>query len=156
MRLTAFSDYALRLLMMAESADPKLVTIEEVAKRYGISKTHLMKVANLLTRTGFLQAVRGRAGGLRLAKAASEIKIGDVVRATEPDFGLVECFLTGNQCQITNICRLPVILENALQAFLAVLDQYTLADVSIAKSEWIYDLNDISQPTLSRLQIVKN
>ncbi len=140
MRLTSFSDYALRLLMMVDSAAPRLVTIEEASRRYRISRTHLMKVANQLTRTGFLEAVRGRSGGLRLARPAAEIRIGDVVRATEPDFGLVECFLTGNQCQITRICHLPALIDSALQAFLAVLDQRTLADVSLTDRTWVEGL----------------
>src|SRR5512136_2670478 len=98
MQLTRFSDYALRVLMFAQAAGDRLVTIEEMANAYAISRAHLMKVVNALTRAGYLTAIRGRYGGLRLAKPASDINLGDVVRATEPDFALVECFATGNQC----------------------------------------------------------
>ncbi|MCA0422487.1 MAG: Rrf2 family transcriptional regulator [Proteobacteria bacterium] len=133
MRLTSFSDYAFRLLMMADAAGDRLITIEEAAKRYRISRAHLMKVANQLTRTGFLEAVRGRSGGLQLARPASEIRIGDVIRSTEPDFGLVECFLTGNTCVITGYCRLPRILNEALDAFISTMNRYTLADISLTK-----------------------
>ncbi len=132
MRLTSFSDYALRLLLMADAAGDRLITIEETARRYSISRTHLMKVANLLTRTGYLEAVRGRSGGLRLAKRPSEIRIGDVIRATEADFAVVECFLPENTCCIVGFCRLPRVLNEAMQAFVGTLDRYTLADISLA------------------------
>src|SRR5262245_31232530 len=101
MQLTKFSDYALRVLMYAHSAGDRLVTIEEMAGSYRISRAHLMKVVNALTRSGYLIPVRGRSGGLKLAKPATDIRLGDVVRATEPDFALVECMATGNQCVIT-------------------------------------------------------
>src|SRR5689334_1395019 len=104
MRLTTFSDYALRVLMYAAAAGERLVTIEETAKAYNISRAHLMKVVNILTRAGYLKAQRGRAGGFSLAKPAEAINLGAVVRATEPDFALVACFATGNQCIVTNRC----------------------------------------------------
>lgn len=133
MRLTTLSDYALRLLMMAQQAGDALITIEGAASRYHISRTHLMKVANVLTRAGYLQAVRGRSGGLRLAKPAANIRIGDVIRATEPDFALVECFGSGNHCVITGACKLPRILNEGLEAFVAVLNGYTLEDIALGK-----------------------
>jgi len=129
MRLTNFSDYALRVLMYAAARDGHLITIDETAEVYGISRAHLMKVVNQLTRTGFLKAVRGRSGGLALAKYPAKIRLGDVIRATEPDFALVECFATGNQCVITPRCRLRRVLNEALGAFMGTLDRYTLADL---------------------------
>src|SRR3546814_2980094 len=90
MRLTTLSDYALRVLMYAAIADDRLITIEETAKTYNISRAHLMKVVNILTRTGYIKGVRGRSGGFTLAKRPEDINLGDVVRATEPDFSLVE------------------------------------------------------------------
>ncbi len=131
MRLTNFSDYALRLLMFAAAQEGRLVTIEETAQVYGISRAHLMKVANLLTRAGYLTAVRGRSGGLVLAKKPNQIRIGDVVRATEPDFALVECLATGNQCITTNGCKLKKVLREALNCFSATLDKYTLDDLML-------------------------
>jgi len=131
MQLTKFSDYALRVLLFAHAAGDRLVTIEEIAAAYRISRAHLMKVVNALTRAGFLTPVRGRSGGVRLAKPADKIVLGAVVRATEPDFALVECFSTGNQCMITGCCRLPSVLGEALDAFLCVLDQHTLASVAL-------------------------
>jgi Rrf2 family nitric oxide-sensitive transcriptional repressor len=129
MRLTNFSDYALRVLLYAAARSDRLITIEETADVYGISRTHLMKVANQLTRAGFLTATRGRSGGLALAKGADKIRLGDVVRATEPDFALVECFGPDNHCLITPRCRLKGALKEALSAFVATLDRYTLADL---------------------------
>lgn len=131
MRLTLFSDLALRVLMFTHAAGERLVTIDEIADAYSISRTHLTKVVNALTRAGYLSAVRGRSGGLRLAMTADRIVLGDVIRATEPDFALVECFSTGNQCVITNCCKLQGVLDEALQAFLHVLDRKTLASISL-------------------------
>jgi Rrf2 family nitric oxide-sensitive transcriptional repressor len=136
MQLTKFSDYALRVLMFAHAAGGRLVTIEEMAASYRISRAHLMKVVNALTRTGYLTAVRGRSGGLRLAKPAGKIILGDVVRATEPDFALVECFSTGNQCVITGCCRLPRVFNEALDAFLGVLDRHTLESIALRPKDF--------------------
>lgn len=132
MRLTNFSDYALRMLMYAASAGDRLITIEEAAGVFGVSKAHLNKVANTLTRAGYLRAVRGRSGGLALGRAPEEIGIGDVIRLTEPDFALVECFATGDQCVLTRCCKLSVVLADAMASFQATLDRYTLADIALA------------------------
>jgi Rrf2 family nitric oxide-sensitive transcriptional repressor len=131
MQLTKFSDYALRVLMYAHAAGDRRVTIEEMAASYRISRAHLMKVVNALTRAGYLTAVRGRSGGLRLARPADQIRLGQVIRSTEPDFALVECFATGNQCVITACCRLPRVLNQALVAFLDALDQHTVASIAL-------------------------
>jgi Rrf2 family nitric oxide-sensitive transcriptional repressor len=136
MRLTNFSDYALRLLMYAAAQSDRLVTIEETAAVYGISRAHLMKVANQLTRTGYLRAVRGRSGGLALARRPEEIGLGDVVRSTEPDFAVVECFAGDDRCNIMPRCRLRGILREALDAFAATLDRYTLADLILSPHDF--------------------
>lgn len=136
MRLTNFSDYALRVLMYAAAREGELITIEETAERYGISRSHLMKVVNLLTRSGYLTAVRGRSGGLKLGTAPEKIGLGQVVRATEPDFDLVECFATGGRCRITPSCRLRGVLGGALAAFVVILDRYTLADLVLDPAEF--------------------
>jgi Rrf2 family nitric oxide-sensitive transcriptional repressor len=137
MRLTNFTDYALRLLTYAAAQDEsRLVTIEETATFYGISRAHLMKVANQLTRAGFLRAVRGRSGGLALGRRPNKIRLGDVLRATEPDFALVECFSTENQCRITPRCRARGALQESLSAFLSTLDGYTLADVMLSPTDF--------------------
>jgi Rrf2 family nitric oxide-sensitive transcriptional repressor len=130
MQLTRFSDFALRVLMYAHAADGRLVTIEEMAEAYRISRAHLMKVVNALTRAGYLKAMRGRTGGVTLARPAETIRLGEVVRATEPDFALVECFSCDNECVIQACCRLPAVLRRALAAFLKELDQHTLASIA--------------------------
>lgn len=137
MRLTSFSDYALRMLMYAASAGDRLITIEEAARSFNVSKTHLNKVANTLTRAGYLKAMRGRAGGLALGRAAEDIRIGDVLRLTEPDFTLVECFATGSQCVITRSCKLSLLLAEAIAAFQAILDDHTLADIVLAQPDFL-------------------
>lgn len=129
MRLTSFSDYAFRLLMFAASNADRLITIEETARKFSISKGHLMKVANELTRAGFLRAVRGRSGGLVLGKPAEDIRLSQVLATVEPDFALAECFGGGNLCLITPHCRLRKALGEALTAFIDTLDRYTLADL---------------------------
>ncbi len=136
MRLTNFSDYALRVLLYAAARRNALITIEETAQVYGISRAHLMKVVNQLTRAGFLKAVRGRSGGLELARRPEKISLGDVVRTTEPDFALVECFSPENKCLITPRCRLRGVLNEALAAFIATLDRYTLADLVLRPEDF--------------------
>lgn len=136
MRLTTFSDYALRVLMYAASAGDRLITIEETSATYSISKTHLMKVVNTLTRSGYLTSIRGRSGGFRLALPPERINLGAVIRATEADFALVECFATGNQCVITKTCKLPAIVNEALTSFLNVFDNYTLADIVLSSQDF--------------------
>jgi Rrf2 family nitric oxide-sensitive transcriptional repressor len=129
MRLTRFSDYAFRLLIFAASHQDRLVTIEESARKFAISRAHLMKVANELTRAGFLKAVRGRSGGLTLGKPPAAIRLSEVLATVEPDFALTECFGAGSLCLITPHCRLRKALDEALAAFTDSLDRYTLADL---------------------------
>jgi Rrf2 family nitric oxide-sensitive transcriptional repressor len=129
MRLTSFSDYAFRLLIFAASHEGRLITIEETARTFTISRGHLMKVANELTRAGFLKAVRGRSGGLMLGKPPQEIRLSEVLAAVEPDFTLAECFGAGSLCRITPHCRLRKALDEALAAFIGALDRYTVADL---------------------------
>lgn len=136
MQLTRFSDYGLRLMMMAAAHGDRRITIEETARAYDISRAHLMKVAQLLVREGFLKASRGRSGGLSLARPAETITIGAVVRATESDFAVVECMGSGNQCRITRGCRLRGVLGEALGAFLNVLDRHTLAELTLAPEDF--------------------
>jgi Rrf2 family nitric oxide-sensitive transcriptional repressor len=129
MRLTFSTDYALRLLMLVGLKPDRLVTIEEVADRFGISKNHLMKVAYRLGQGGYLETIRGRNGGLRLGKAPAQIVVGEVVREMEPDFAVVECENPAGYCRIAPCCTLRSAMREAVQAFLAKLDQYTLEDL---------------------------
>ena len=130
MRLTVYTDYSLRMLMYLAVKSDGRATIAEVAAAYGISKAHLTKVAHQLGLAGYVETVRGKGGGLSLARAAAGIGLGDVVRRTEPDMALVPCFEpVHGSCQIVPACGLRGALYEARQAFLAVLDRYSLADL---------------------------
>jgi Rrf2 family nitric oxide-sensitive transcriptional repressor len=134
MRLTAFTDYALRTLIYVALRPDRLVTIAEVATAYQISSNHLMKVVQHLAQTGDVVTLRGQRGGLRLARPADQINIGTVVRQSEPDMELVSCFGTDMCCPIQSACLVADVFEEALQAFLTVLDRYTLADLMERRS----------------------
>ena len=130
MRLSEYTDYSLRVLMYCAVHRQSLVTVGELAERHGVSKNHLMKVVNDLARRGLIETTRGRGGGLRLLKAPEDIRIGDVVRASETDFRLVECFdPQTNACALSPSCRLRLLFQDGLQAFFAQLDGATLADI---------------------------
>ena len=130
MQLTVYTDYALRVLMYLAVHDDRLVTIAEMASTYAISKNHLMKIVYQLGQKGFIETVRGRSGGLRLGQAPERLAVGYVVRQMEPHFNMVECFdPTTNRCPITPACGLSHVLGEARNAFLAVLDRHTLADL---------------------------
>ncbi len=132
MRLTMMTDYALRLLMHVGARGGRLCTIAEVASAYGISEAHLMKITHQLGLAGWLETVRGKGGGMRLALAPEAINLGAVVRSVEPDFALVECLNSEghrSQCRLDGRCRLTGIFRGALASFLAHLDAHTLADV---------------------------
>ena len=130
MRLTLYSDYALRTLMFLALKGKALSTIQEIAETYEISSNHLMKLVTDLGRAGIIETVRGRNGGMRLAKAPEDINIGALVRRTEDDGQHVECFdAATNQCRITVSCKLRHKLNEALDAYYAVLDEVTLADL---------------------------
>jgi Rrf2 family transcriptional regulator, nitric oxide-sensitive transcriptional repressor len=131
MRLTKLSDYALRVLLYSAAAGDRLVTIDETARIYDISRAHLMKVVTILTRAGFLRGVRGRSGGFRLARPPEEISLGAVLRTTEPDYAMVECLGADKHCTIAGCCRLPGVVDEALRAFFSVFDSYSLADVTL-------------------------
>jgi Rrf2 family nitric oxide-sensitive transcriptional repressor len=130
LRLTVYTDYALRVLMYLALKDDALATISEIAASYKISRNHLMKVAYELGAAGYVETVRGRRGGLRLAKPTEAIRLGDVVRHTEPDMALVTCFEPmAAPCAIKRCCVLRSAFERAYVAFIGVLDDYSLADL---------------------------
>jgi len=131
MRLAEYTDYTLRVLMYCATRLDQRITIGELAEHHQVSKNHLMKVVNDLSRQGLIETTRGRGGGLRLIKDPASIRIGDVVRAAETDFRLVECFDGSiNTCALTPSCRLKRLLEGALQAYFDELDGATLADIA--------------------------
>jgi len=132
MRLTHWTDYSLRVLMYcaacAQREQP--ATISEIAEAHGISRSHLTKIVMTLAGMGLLETTRGRGGGLRLLKPAKDIVLGDVVRQTESDFTLVECFdAEHNSCRLDGYCRLKGALQQAMASYLQVLDGVTLADL---------------------------
>lgn len=130
MHLTLHTDYALRMLMYLALNPARRCTIEEIAEHYDVSRHHLMKVALTLAQAGFVDSLRGRNGGLQLSRAAGQIAIGAVVRATEDNFNLVECFDgASNTCCLAPSCQLKQPFAEAVKAFLAVLDRYTLVDM---------------------------
>lgn len=146
MRLTDYTDYSLRTLIYVAVHPGELVTIQQIADAFSIPKNHLIKIVQKLGQEGFLRTVRGRSGGLSLGRPATEINIGNVIRTTEPDFGLVECFHEDhNRCVITRVCGLRNVLAAALQAYFKVLDGYTLHDLVAEPAA----LNDVLGGTIS-------
>jgi Rrf2 family nitric oxide-sensitive transcriptional repressor len=130
MHLTKFTDYSLRTLMFLGAHPDRLCTIAEIAQAYGISGNHLMKVVNRLATAGYVEAVRGKGGGIRLARAPHLIHVGEVVRAMEDRFDIVECFNEEHQnCPLLPGCALKSLLGDAQRHFMATLDRYTLQDV---------------------------
>jgi Rrf2 family nitric oxide-sensitive transcriptional repressor len=135
-RLTQFSDYALRTLLYLGVHRDRPVPLAEIAQAYGISYHHLVKIAGMLGGLGLVDSVRGRAGGYRLRRELDAINLGWLIRRTEPDFDLVECFdRETDRCPITPACRLKGALAEAKDGFLAVLDGYTLADFAGAPEQ---------------------
>ena len=150
MRLTAFSDYTVRTLIYLALRPRVLCTIDEIACSYGISVSHLTKVVHQAAQAGEVQTVRGQGGGLRLAQPPEVIKIGAVLRRTEPDWNIVPCFGSGGACPIQPACVLQSALGNALAAFMAVLDGVTLADL-IRPRHRLLDLLRIEQTPEERV-----
>lgn len=129
MRLSTFSDYNLRVLMYLGVHPDRLATIPEIAEAHRISENHLTKVVHQLGRRGYVETVRGKGGGVRLAKPTKDIVLGDVIRQSEGDILMAECFADDSACRIQRACRLQGILTEALTAMFVVLDAYTLADL---------------------------
>ena len=145
MKLTNFSNYAMRSLMFAEMHQHRLVQVQEVASAFNISKTHLVKCVHQLGQWGFIESVRGRNGGFRLARPAEKIFVGQVIRKTEDTLELVECFNDQtNSCPLISQCKLSRALKTAMAAFLAELDALSLADITDNKMQ-LHRLLEISE-----------
>lgn len=154
MRLTRYTDFALRVLLYLGRKPDQLASIAEIARGYGVSQSHLMKVVSDLVGAGYVESVRGRHGGIRLAKPPAEIIIGPLVRHTEADFDLVEC----GSCRIAPACGMSSMFDEALAAFLAVLDGFSLADALARKGDFghllfVPDRNDAAAAVASRADL---
>ncbi len=132
MHLTQYTTFALRTLQYVALRDPAIVTVDEVSRVHRISKAHLVKVACELGRRGYVQTIRGRNGGMRLARPADRITVGEVVRWTEGPLGLIERFNPeATTCQLEGVCHLSRGIQRAFRAFLSVLDDLTIADITV-------------------------
>lgn len=135
MRLTQYSNFALRTLQLVALRAPEIVTVDDVARAHRISKAHLVKVAAELSRRGYIDATRGRNGGMRLARPAEQISVGEIIRWTEAPLELVECFnAETNTCPLLGVCHLSRGLQRAMRAFLSVLDDLTIADIAVNRA----------------------
>jgi Rrf2 family nitric oxide-sensitive transcriptional repressor len=144
MRLTLWTDYALRTLIFVSAKDGQLATIEEIARSFDVSKTHLMKVVNQLGQLGYLETIRGKRGGIKLGRPPSEIVVGAVVRETEDDLAVMGCLGSAGFCRIEECCVLRGALRQATQSFLATLDGYTLADLVRPRARLVHRLGIVS------------
>ena len=151
MHLTQFSDYSLRLALYLACHEDRVVSVDEVSRAFRISRHHLVKVVQTLTDLGVVDAQRGRGGGMRLGMPSSEINVGWLIRQTEPHLNLVECFdPETNTCPIAPACGLKGALQRAQQAFLRVLDEYTLDQFQARRGCSYRSSSETSGPTLAR------
>jgi len=136
MKLTSYTNYALRALQLAALRAPDLVRVDDVVAVHGLARPHIVKIVHELGREGLLQTQRGRGGGFRLGRPAAEIVVGDVVRLTEGPLDVVECFNPErNTCPLIGICKLSRALQEATRAFMAVLDDLTVADIASNRAD---------------------
>lgn len=147
MKLTSYTNYALRSLQLAAIKAPALVRVDDVVKIHNLSKPHVMKIVHQLGRAGYLDTVRGRGGGFRLGRPANQIIVGDVVRLTEGPLDVVECFNPDkNTCPLIEICILSRKVKEATAAFMAVLDDLTVADISANKGQLMSRIAPLELP----------
>lgn len=143
MRLTNFTNYAMRILQFAALRDPDHVRMEDVARAHGISRHHLLKAANVLAQHGYLIVIRGRGGGVRLARDPSAMTVAEIVRLTEGPIELVECFnAETNTCPLIGVCKLSAALQTATRAFMAELENVTIADIAQNRGTLLARLSD--------------
>jgi Rrf2 family nitric oxide-sensitive transcriptional repressor len=136
MKLTRFSNYALRSLQLAALHAPDLIRVDDVVGIHGLSRAHIVKVVYTLGRAGYVETLKGRAGGFRLARPAESISVGDILRITEGPLHLVECFdPETNTCPLMGICRLSSALQKATEAFIETLDGLTIADITANRDQ---------------------
>lgn len=147
MKLTSYTNYALRSLQLAAIKSPDLVRVDDVAQIHNLSRPHITKIVHELGRAGYLETVRGRGGGFRLARLSKEIKVGDIVRLTEGPLDLVECFNPErNTCPLMGICILSRKMQEATAAFMAVLDDLTIADIAANRGQLLDRIAPLELP----------
>jgi Rrf2 family nitric oxide-sensitive transcriptional repressor len=150
MRLTAYTNYALRTLQLAALRAPDLVRVDDVVSVHGLKKPNIVKAVHELGREGYLETQRGRGGGFRLARPPETITVGEVVRLTEGDLDLVECFNPEtNTCPLLGVCRLSRKLREATAAFMAVLDDLTIADIAANKGQLMTRIDAVTAETVA-------
>ena len=151
MKLTLHTDYALRMLIYLAANGGRPARVANVAESYGISRNHLLKVALRLGKLGYVATLRGRSGGITLARSPEAINLGEVVRQMEADFALVDCMGSGSGvCAISPACKLKGIVKKALDAFLSIFDEYTLADIA-GNHDMLADLLKFSGKSFEQL-----
>jgi Rrf2 family nitric oxide-sensitive transcriptional repressor len=151
MKLTSYTNYAMRSLQLAALKSPDLVRVEDVARIHNLSRPHIMKIVHELGKAGYLETVRGRGGGFRLARPAHEIIVGDVVRITEGPLDVVECFnREKNTCPLIGVCILSRKIQEATAAFMAVLDDLTIADISANKGQLMDRIAPLESPSVDQ------
>jgi Rrf2 family protein len=156
MRLTKQTGYAIRILLHCALAGPRYVKVTEIARRNQITEHNIFKIVPILVQGGFVEALRGRNGGLKLARPAEEIRIGDVVRATESTRVVADCFGIASECRIRPVAPINRILDHALDAFIGVLDAHTLAELARARPPMAEVAGDEPPPPLARRRARKS
>lgn len=150
MKLTSYTNYALRALQLAALKSPDLVRVDDVAHIHGLSRPHITKIVHQLGKAGYLETVRGRGGGFRLARAPEDINVGEVIRLTEGPFDIVECFNSKkNTCPLIGVCILSRKIQDATAAFVAVLDDVTVADISANRGQLMNRIAPLEVPSLN-------
>lgn len=156
MKLTAYSNYALRCLQLAALKAPALIKVDDVVRVHGLARPHIVKIVHELGRAGLVETQRGRGGGFRLARPAAEIVVGDVVRLTEGPLELVECFNpASNTCPLIGICKLSRALQEATRAFMAVLDDLTVADIATNRDQLLARIAPIEDGIVAPLRAAR-
>ena len=153
MKLTAYSNYALRSLQLAALRSPDLVRVDDVVRVHGLARPHIVKIVHELGQAGLVETRRGRGGGFRLSRPAEDIVVGDVIRLTEGPLELVECFNPErNSCPLIGICKLSRALHEATKAFMTVLDELTLADIASNRGELLSRIAPLAEGIVSPMR----
>lgn len=156
MKLTSYTNFAMRSLQLAALKAPDLIRVDDVVRVHGLARPHIVKIVHELGQAGYIVTQRGRGGGFRLAKPAEEIIIGDVVRLTEGPLDLVECFNPeNNTCPLIGICKLSRALQDAARAFMAVLDDLTLADIASNRGELLARIAPLEEGIVAPIRSAK-